>query len=306
MNPIQLPTSFKKRIINTFDNKGKTWLNNLPAIIIGCEKRFNIEIKNSLPHLSFNYTAEAVQADGQKLIVKLCVPNDGVYNEINALEFMRGDGIVKLIDSDRERGILLLEQLIPGEMLSTLNNDAEATMIAADIIKKIRNPISDNHNFPTTEQWFDRLEKPIELPAGFPAELINRVKKIASELHKNKGESVLLHGDLHHFNILSARRQPWIAIDPKGIVGPPEYECGAFLRNPIPDIANHNNIKSILARRVAIFSETLGFDKQVIIGWGFSQAILASVWCMDMKSKDWRIFLTCADALFELFMDKRL
>ena len=47
---------------------------------------------------------------------------------------------------------------------------------------------------------------------------------------------VVLHGDLHHFNILSAQRQPWLAIDPKVVPGEPAYETGAFIRNPIPDI----------------------------------------------------------------------
>lgn len=43
---------------------------------------------------------------------------------------------------------------------------------------------------------------------------------------------MLLDGDLHHFNILRAHRQPWLAIDPKGLVGDPAYEVGAFLYNP--------------------------------------------------------------------------
>ncbi len=38
-------------------------------------------------------------------------------------------------------------------------------------------------------------------------------------------------GDLHHENILAAERAPWLAIDPKGVIGEPAYEMGALLRN---------------------------------------------------------------------------
>jgi len=43
---------------------------------------------------------------------------------------------------------------------------------------------------------------------------------------------VVLHGDLHHFNILSSGDR-WLAIDPKGIIGEPEFEPAAYLENKI-------------------------------------------------------------------------
>ena len=41
-----------------------------------------------------------------------------------------------------------------------------------------------------------------------------------------------MHGDLHHDNIVSAQREPWLVIDPKGLVGDPGYETGPFINNP--------------------------------------------------------------------------
>ena len=32
----------------------------------------------------------------------------------------------------------------------------------------------------------------------------------------------MLHGDLHHDNVLTADREPWLAIDPHGVLGDPE------------------------------------------------------------------------------------
>ena len=218
MSELSLPTSFKERVVSTFGHPGEIWISNLPTLIGECEKRFNIKIGKSFAHLFFNVIAGATQADGRELVIKLCVPNNEVVNEINTLKFMRGHGIVKLLGSDSQRGILLLERLRPGEMLTTIPNDIEATHIAADIMKKTWKPIASPHAFTTTEKWFDRLKQGINLPIGFPAALIDKAKDIAMNLHQNMGEPVLLHGDLHHFNIISAQRQPWLAIDPKGVV----------------------------------------------------------------------------------------
>ena len=47
-----------------------------------------------------------------------------------------------------------------------------------------------------------------------------------------RGAKVVLHGDFHHYNVLSAQRANWLAIDPKGMLGDPGYEVGPFLCNP--------------------------------------------------------------------------
>lgn len=300
MNKLRLSSLFKERIIHSFGQTGQTWLANLPELIPECEKRYNIKIGNAFEHQSFNFTATAIQNDGSEIVIKLCIPTDEIDNEINALAFMCGDGIVKLLDADSQKGVLLLERLSPGEMLRTIRDDIEATRIAADVMQKIWKPIEGSHSFPKTEKWFDRLNHPIDLPGVFPEAFIDKARNIAVELHQDMSDQVLLHGDLHHFNILSAQRQPWLAIDPKGVVGPPEYECGAFLRNPMPEIASKHDLKSILSDRIGIFAHVLGFDRQAIIAWGYAQAILASVWCIDMRCDDWRVFLKCAETLGEL------
>ena len=42
-----------------------------------------------------------------------------------------------------------------------------------------------------------------------------------------------MHGDFHHHNILASARGP-LAIDPKPMLGEPEYDVPSFLWNPLP------------------------------------------------------------------------
>ena len=86
-----------------------------------------------------------------------------------------------------------------------------------------------------------------------------------------------MHGDLHHFNIISSGTG-WLSIDPKGVIGPPEYECGPLLINPYPDFAYLPDALRLTSRRIAILSERLGFSRRLIRDWGMCFGVLSAWW----------------------------
>ena len=61
--------------------------------------------------------------------------------------------------------------------------------------------------------------------------LVQRAEAASQEFFAEAYVPTLIHGDLHHFNILSSERS-WLAIDPKGVIGPAAYEVGPLLTNP--------------------------------------------------------------------------
>ena len=90
----------------------------------------------------------------------------------------------------------------------------------------------------------------------------------------------LLHGDLHHENVIFDDRRGWLAIDPKGVVGEIEYEIGAALRNPVdrPDLCAS---REILQRRIQIFEQALHLDTVRAVRWAFAQAVLSAIWSWE-------------------------
>jgi streptomycin 6-kinase len=117
------------------------------------------------------------------------------------------------------------------------------------------------------------------------------------DLANSMSRPVLLHGDLHHENILASDRDGWLAIDPQGVIGEPAYEAGAFLRNPMPSFLDRPKLEEVLARRIQLFSETLGLDPIRLRGWGFAQAVLAAVWSIEDHESGWEQRLAVANAL---------
>ena len=89
-------------------------------------------------------------------------------------------------------------------------------------------------------------------------------------------EPALLHGDLHHENILSVERQPWLAVDPKGMVAELAYETDALLCNLSPGLLAQPQPARAIARRTGVLVEELGFDRSRLLGWGLAQAVLSA------------------------------
>jgi streptomycin 6-kinase len=287
--PIVLPPTFTRIITGLFGGRGQAWLHNLPALIAVCEKRWTITILPPYP-LSYNYVAPAVRADGGRVVFKAGVPDRALTDEMTALGLWQGHGIARLLESDPELGVMLLESLEPGAPLySVLErgglDDNQATRIFAGVARRLWRPAPDTHDFDTPASWAEGLTRLRQRYLGGAGPLDERLVSVAeglyAELLPSQSGAVLLHGDLHHWNILSAGREPWLAIDPKGIVGEPCYEVGAWLRNPAGHLPAQSDLRRLMGRRIDILADMLGFDRKRIAAWGLAQAVLSAWWTLE-------------------------
>lgn len=281
--PPELPAEFRRRVGSVWKERGDEWLKRLPGLVDRYARRWSLDSLEAPFTLSYNYVL-AARRGGEPVVLKLGVPRAEFACELAALRLYDGDGAVRLLEADADGGAMLLERLLPGETLVplALEDDAAATAVAATVLARWRRPPPPGHAFPTVADWgrgFERMRARFDGGTGpLPAGLTGRAESLFAELLASSGPPVVLHGDLHHGNILSATREPWLAIDPKGVVGEAEYEAGALIRNPSAEIAAD---AAIAARRVAQLADLLGFDRQRIRDWAFAQAILAAWWGVE-------------------------
>ena len=146
---LDLPPDFTQTIQNTFGKDGKRWLAFLPSLLDEASRRWNLTDIQPVSNLSYNYVAFARKlpspsgtgarkgrgAGGEgEVVLKLGVPNRELTSEIAALQLYNGHGAVQLLGADPEKGMLLLERFQPGGMLFELEDDEQATHIAADVM----------------------------------------------------------------------------------------------------------------------------------------------------------------------------
>lgn len=282
--PSLAPPALARNITDLFGDEGRAWLAALPALIAACERRWSIRVLPPFPALSYNYAAPAILADGTPAVLKAGVPDLTLRNEIAALRLYDGDGMCRLYEADPAGCAFLIERHLPGTMLSELaaKDDEAATRIGARAMKRLWRPAPPGHSFETLAGWaegLDRLRAEFGGGAGpFAPRLVERAERSYAELSA-EGAPMLLHGDFHHYNVLAAEREPWLAIDPKGLVGAPCYEVGAFIYNALPE--SRADMRRVVARRVDVLAEELGFARAQVIGWGLFQAVLSAWWTYE-------------------------
>jgi streptomycin 6-kinase len=300
---LNLSAEFRQRQVYLFEAEGAGWLNRLPRLLADIEQRWSVRVQPPFPNLSYNYVAPARLADGTAVVLKAGFPRPELHCEIEALRFYDGQGMVRLLRAEPEQGIMLLERLQPGTTLIplALGDDEAATRLAAQMMHQLWRPAPADHSFPTVADWgrgFARLRAEFNGRTGpFPAKLVDTAEQLFAGLLASADAPVLLHGDLHHENILQAKRRPWLAIDPKGVVGEPAYEVGALLRNPSPHIFEESldSLRCRQARRLDILAEMLNIDRQRLWGWSLAQAVLSAWWSYEDGEPGWKPMLRLAE-----------
>jgi len=256
-------------------------MRNIPELIREFERRWKIEVGSPFVLLP-NYVAPALRADGTEAVIKIGTLGDKeIQTEMDALKIYDGQGSANLLEADPEEGVLLIERLMPGTPLSAMENDAEATIVLATIIKKLWRSLPPDHRFPHIRDWAKGIEKYRDRTKQsgdpIPRRMIDKARELFDDLIASMQESVLVHGDLHHGNVLSAKREPWLVIDPKGVAAEPAYETAAMLQNP-PDLLKRTGVNQIVERRIKIMAEQLGIEGRRILHWGIAQTVLSAVW----------------------------
>lgn len=291
---MHLPDSFTATIRSVFKKDGEKFLAVLPSLMNEVSQRWGLSDIQPVPNLSFNFVAFA-RRNGEEVILKMGVPNHELTSEMLALKLFNGDGACRLLESDQERGLLLLERLKPGRMLSELEDDDERTRIAADVMSRLWREVPQENNFIKLSDWFNGLKRIRPHFNGgtgpFPKNLLEQVESFLPEMFAD-GNTGLMHGDFHHFNILSSERG-WLIIDPKGVIGPLGYEAGPLMINPWNRISDGNSFKVRAERRVGILSERLNWEREKIIRWATAHAVLSAWWSIG-DGMDGEYSLQCA------------
>lgn len=275
-----LPAKFMQTMKDVHKEKAELWLKHFDRLIFECENRWQLKMMPPF-ELSYNYVASALRNDGSEVVVKLTVPGNEFDSEVEALQHFNGNGMVKIIDVDVARGILILERLSPGKTLATVENEEEAVRIASHVMKKLWIPAPISSGIPTTVHMEEKL---IHIYRSNPEgigpltkEILHEAVELFQSMNAARGKPFLLHGDLHHYNILMAGMESWLAIDPKGLIGDREYDVIQYLLNKLP----REDATSVIEKRIDLFVKELNLDKKRIIGWGFCHSVLATCWTVQ-------------------------
>lgn len=234
------------------------------------------------------------QYQGTPVTLKFIKPESDEHHSPEILRYFGGKGAAKLLQS--QENALLLEYLDSELSLKELveqGKDDEATHIIASVIKELHSeritPLPQNVR--TLQRHLRSLFRKAETE---PFSIYDRAAKLAQELLFSERDVCLLHGDIHHENILHSKRG-WLAIDPKGIIGERTYEVANTLCNPdkMPNIV-HNMER--MQRQADVLASILELDKKRILAFAFVHSCISMCWSIE-DNQDISYAMKCSELL---------
>jgi streptomycin 6-kinase len=273
--------------VGVWGDDGRRWLGELPQVIDEILARWSLRLDGPLP-MSFHWVAAVTRDDGTPGVLKLAVPrSDHQPVEAAALRAYAGRGAVRLLAYDPNCGALLLRRATPGRMLRHLvrDRDEDATAVVVALIRQLHAAPVPDAGVPAlthARSSFVRYLTQHVDDTPLPRRLVSSALSLFDDLVASAPTSVLLHGDLHHDNVLSDETSAsgWVAIDPHGWVGDAGYDVGAMLYNPAPENRSDALLRLVPARLERL-ADGLGLPPDRVVAWGFVKAVLSEVWTVQ-------------------------
>lgn len=247
------------------------WLDDLPQLIESIEQDWRIEVGEAYTDSTEAFVAKATCADGTPAVLKLIVPRGGeaAKREIAALRITGGEGCVRLLRDDAERGALLVERL--GRSLYELAPPVhERHEILCATAERVWRP-APGAGFSTgaaKARWLADFITTTWEELGRPCS--ERAVKYALECAAGRADAyrderaVLVHGDVHQWNALEAPGG-FKLIDPDGLLAEREYDLGIIMRE--------DPLDGDPRERARWLATHTGLDETAIWEWGVVERV---------------------------------
>jgi streptomycin 6-kinase len=251
------------------------WLREVPARLQEAAARWRLRLGRPYPRGAAGYAIRAEREDGTQAALKLVYPHPEAEHEAEALTRWDGKGAVRLLERDDAGWAMLLERCEPGAPLSRAGGRV-ALDVLTGLLPRLWVPAGPPFRSLAEEaaEWRAGLADTWER-AGRPYDrrLLDVALEALADLPGSQGEQVLLHQDLHGENVLAARREPWLAIDPKPLAGEREFAVAPIVRS----VELGHGRRQVLGRLDRLCAE-LGLDRDRARGWTIAQTL---AWAFD-------------------------
>ncbi len=284
---VEISPALAHNAVGVWGDQGRRWLHDLPRIVDEVVRGWSLRLGQPLT-TSFHWVAAVSRDDGTPAVLKLTPPaSEHQQSEAAALTAWAGRGAVRLLGYDPERGALLLQRAQPCRMLRDFvpARDPVATTVLAGVMRELHSVPPPAQGVPPLRNVRTSFERHLRARAGeapLPRRLVEHALSLFDDLLGEDGPHVLLHGDLHHDNVLGDDTTPggWLAIDPHGWVGPRGFDVGAMLYNPDPYQCS-DELLGLVPQRIDQLADELAMPHDRVVAWGLVMAVLSQVWSVE-------------------------
>ncbi|WP_055474443.1 aminoglycoside phosphotransferase family protein [Gordonia sp. HS-NH1] len=256
------------------------WLRRLPGAVSALLDEWGLRRDGEeLWHGFESLVVPVIDRHGTPAVLKVAFDGDDEgAQEALGLHHWQGRGAVRMLRADPRRRALLLERLSQRD-LTTVDDD-EACLVVADLYGRLHIP-APGRLTPLTahlERWLGDLAS-IPRDAPVPRRFVEQALSLGRDLlADNATVGVIVHGDLHHENVLADADGRWVAIDPSPMSGDAHYELAPMLWNRLGSRAS--DVRYDIRRRFYTITDAADLDQDRARDWVIVRMILNAHWAI--------------------------
>ena len=192
------------------------------------------------------------------------------------MQWWGGQGAARVLELEGDA--LLMERATGPRSLSAMvrnGGDDDASRILCSVASELHAQRGKPpQSLIPLSRWFGALLSTAERHGSLLAE----ATATAKELLANQRDVVVLHGDIHHGNVLDFGPRGWLAIDPKGLIGERTFDFVNLLRNPETSVAL---ARCRFARQASVIADATRLDRKRLLQWTIAFSGLSAAWFLD-------------------------
>ena len=276
--PVEVLRGFRSR-----DDTTREWSAQVSAVALDLLQRWELRPEGTVRSGEAGVLVPVRRADGTPAALKLQVPCAETTAAIIGLTRWQGAGIVRLLDSDADRGGMLLERLQGDRALETVEDDDAAVRVVGGLLARLH-AVAAPDGLPrlatVTAEMIDDAPAAARVLDDDDRSRLGRWVDTVSAVADDTGDR-LLHWDLHYGNVLAADREPWLAIDPEPLVGDPGFDLWPALDSGWSDDPTRTDATRLVRRRFDILTEMLDLDRHRAAAWTRARLLQNTLWDIE-------------------------
>jgi streptomycin 6-kinase len=275
---IEVPARFAELTILREGEPGRAWLAGLPALVDRLCAEWKLRIDGPVRHGGIGLVTP-VTRDSERYALKVSWLNAEVELETRALSTWAGHGTVRLVDERINDGACLLDWIDSDRTLADVPIE-EALAEAARLIRRLAIPAASG--FPrlsdVAAEWLTAQGPRSDRLGGvIPDRALALVREACTELGPTAAD-VMVNRDLHYENVVDGGAGSWVVVDPKPVVGDPEFALAPLLWRRLEETGG----RAGLARRLRLLLDGAGLDEHRARGWILLYTVDYWLWGLEV------------------------
>lgn len=277
---ITVPQAFATATVTREGDAGRKWVDALPGLVENLCQQWNLTVDGSVMH-GYLALIIPVRTTDEPCVLKVSWIDTSTADEAIALSAWNGQGAVRLLAAQPEPGALLLERLDHRHSLNDVEI-VEAVEVAGRLLRRLSIPATSSLRLRSLEavaqdlcrtlpQHWERYGRP--MPHGW----LEQACDLAVQLGSSTG-NLLVNYDLHYADVLTGKREPWLVVDPKVVIGDPEFGIAQLLWCRLEDIEAQGG----LDRHFSMLIEAATLDPDRARSWTLVRCVDYWLWAVSV------------------------